>query len=361
MPVRRGKSGVVYGSSWKQAVYIYWQEVRPGTAGHPDGSPAVLLEVLPYWSCRIDIMIMRITAFFVLLFGCTLLSAQKIVPYAERDTGAVNMAIYYPEKPLEGNPCVVYLFGGGFIGGSYLDSMSVDYCRKMADAGFIAVAPDYRLGLKGVEIKSFGVSIVPKLERAIHFAVEDCADAVSYLLRHSGELGINPERIMLAGSSAGAITALQTDYFHCNAHELTSCLPDDFRFAGVMAYAGAIFSREGRVDYRRHAPAPTMMFHGTEDRIVTYRSITFGSLGFFGANALVKRFAQYRYPYYLRRYKGQGHVVAMLGNSTVDDALWFYSHFVVKAERLFVDEMYEDEAMKPIVGYATLGDLYHEK
>ena len=130
---------------------MYWQEVRPGTAGHPDGSPAVLLEVLPYWSCRIDIMIMRITAFFVLLFGCTLLSAQKIVPYAERDTGAVNMAIYYPEKPLEGNPCVVYLFGGGFIGGSYLDSMSVVYCRKMADAGFIAVAPDYRLGLKGAK------------------------------------------------------------------------------------------------------------------------------------------------------------------------------------------------------------------
>jgi predicted esterase len=302
---------------------------------------------------------MKVRILLSLLFFVCFVQAQEIIPFAKRDTGYINMAVYYPEKPLADNPCVVYMFGGGFIQGSYLDSVTTDYCRKMSDVGFIAVAVDYRLGFKNVEIKSFGLSIVPKLERAIHFAVEDCADAVAYLLKHSDELGINPERIMLAGSSAGAITVLQTDYFHCNGHALTECLPDSFRFAAVMAYSGAIFSREGKADYKYHSPAPTLMFHGTKDKIVTYNSITFGNLGFFGANTLVKRFDKYRYPYLLRRYKGLGHEVALSGNKTIDDTLWFYERFVVRGERVFIDETYEDETIAPLKGYVNLRGIYH--
>lgn len=283
----------------------------------------------------------------ILGLGCLfLLKAVTVthVPYALRDTGDIYLTVYKPDKEQAKDYCIVYMFGGGFLVGSRLDSVSTDYCTTMSRHGYTVVAVDYRLGMNGVKAK--GMKFVRAMQHAIDVAVEDCADAVAYLINNADIYGIDPRKIILTGSSAGAVTSLQTDYCHANGSKLTESLPEDFRFAGVIPYSGAIFSTEGYVDYKLHAPAPTMFFHGTDDRIVTYKQIKIANLGLFGANSLARRFKRFGYPYYIRRYEGMGHEVCIFGARTVAEVEYFIHNYIEAAKPLAIDETYYDSDFK---------------
>ena len=74
---------------------------------------------------------------------------------------------------------------------------------------------------------------------------------------------------------------MQAEYEISNGTPWASVLPEGFNYAGVMSFAGAILSREGKVDYEK-APCPTLMMHGTSDVLVPYKQIAVLNLGFFG-------------------------------------------------------------------------------
>lgn len=278
--------------------------------------------------------------------------------YAERDTLNLYLDFYTPETVYDSTICMVYVFGGGFIGGHRDGKWEKAYFKKLVDAGFQVASIDYRLGLKGA--KSLSIFNTEPLEKAIYMATEDAILALAYLLEHAKELKINKDYIVMIGSSAGAITALQTDYAMCNGFLNSGILPQDFRLAGVVSYAGAIFSHEGLVKYRNREPAPTMLFHGVRDNLVSYKGIGFMNIGFFGADALVKRFKKYGYPYFVRRFEDYGHSIALAGSVTVDDLLWFCRHYVYGKERIQVDGTYTnlDPQTMPPYDYYTPSDLY---
>ena len=295
----------------------------------------------------------------ILLAGITAFAQNmKTYQYAEHDTLQLYLDFYTPKHVHDSTICVVYVFGGGFIGGHRDGEFEKGYFKQLVDEGFMVAAIDYRLGLKGA--KNLSITNSEPLENAINMATEDAILAIAYLLDHAAELKVNKDWIMMVGSSAGAITSLQVDYALCNNFLNASILPADFRLAGVVSYAGAIFSHKGKVKYRNHEPAPTMMYHGMADRLVPYKQISFFSIGFYGTDALVKQFEKYDYPYFARRFEGYGHSVAIGGPLTVDDLLWFCSHYVYGKERLQVDGTYTnlDPAAMPPFDIYTPGDLY---
>lgn len=156
-----------------------------------------------------------------------------------------------------------------------------------------------------------------------------------------------------------AITSLQADYYLHNQHEAASLLPDKFRYAGVVSFSGAIFSRHGKVKYPNGNPAPTFILHGTEDRLVPYGQIEFANIGFYGSSKLVKRFEKYHYPYYFKRMKGYGHEVATLLPQMIDEIMFFYQHWVVESKPLQVDEIWYEADYEPVKwGTMKPGDLY---
>ena len=267
-------------------------------------------------------------------FGQTMQTYQ----YAERDTLQLYLDFYTPAQVHDSTICVVYVFGGGFIGGHRDGNFEKGYFKQLVDEGFMVAAIDYRLGLKGVT--NLSVTHYQPLEIAIDMATEDAISAIAYLLEHAQELKVNKDWIMMVGSSAGAITSLHTDYALCNGTLNSNILPEDFRLAGVVAYAGAIFSSKGKVKYNNHAPAPTMFFHGMSDGLVPYDKIELFNVGFYGTNSLVKRFEKYGYPYFARRFEDYGHMIAIAGPATVDDFLWFCRHYVYGKEQLQVDGNY---------------------
>ncbi|MCM1035685.1 MAG: alpha/beta hydrolase fold domain-containing protein [Paludibacter sp.] len=275
--------------------------------------------------------------------------------YAQRDTMGLFLDIYTPEVP--NGYTVVHMFGGGFFTGGRAEAFQADYCRTLAENGYRAVSIDYRLGLRGV--KTVGVQNIAAIEHAITIGVEDCCEAVLWLLEHADELSIDSQKIIVEGSSAGAILALQTDYAHANRLVMAERLPDDFRFAAVVAYSGAIFSREGKVKYKYHSPAPTMFIHGTADKIVTYNQIAVGKTGLFGAKPLVKQFDKYNYPYYVLRYRDLGHEVSEFGIRTIQQLNLFVDNWVRLQRPLFVDTTLRDANTPPTAYSAkTAGQLY---
>ena len=283
---------------------------------------------------------------------------MKTYQYAERDTLNLYLDFYTPEKVHDSTICLMFVFGGGFIGGHRDGDWEKAYFKQLVNEGFMVASIDYRLGLKGA--KNLSIFNSKPLEIAINMAVEDAISALAYLLEHANELKVNKDLIVMIGSSAGAITALQTDYALCNGFLNSSMLPSDFRLAGVVSYSGAIYSHEGKVKYRNHAPAPTMLYHGMDDRLVTYKKTSFGKRGFYGTDALVKQFEKYDYPYFSRRFEGYGHSVAMGGPLTVDDLIWFCRHYVLHKEKIQVDGVYDNldpKTMPPYDMYKP-SDLY---
>lgn len=246
---------------------------------------------------------------YILLFliVCSLgASAQTTYDYAVRDGQTLRLDLYKPQTASK-NTCIVYVFGGGFVTGSRVKADNVAFFNDLALRGYTVVAIDYRLGLKGVD-KVGALNHKPAFN-AVRLATEDLISATAYLIENREALGIDTSRIVAMGSSAGAITVLQADYQMARRSASTEVLPSDFRFAGVVSLAGAVFSTHGRPKYVTK-PAPTLFFHGTADKVVVYKKIQILNIGMFGTDALVRIFEKNDYPYAAIRYEDCGHEVA---------------------------------------------------
>ncbi|QLF91735.1 alpha/beta hydrolase [Pseudomonas sp. ABC1] len=87
-------------------------------------------------------------------------------------------------------PVILYFHGGGYVVGS-LDSHAC-VCRRLALAsGFAVLAPAYRLAP----------------EHRFPTAVEDAEDAAGWLVEQAEQLGLDKERVIVGGDSAGATLA----------------------------------------------------------------------------------------------------------------------------------------------------------
>ena len=284
--------------------------------------------------------------------------------FEKRDTCDLFLDIYNPAKgsttSIDGNekPTIVFLFGGGFIHGTRDDADYLPWFKAMTEDGYRIVSIDYRLGLKGED--KVGVAQVNALDKAIHMGVEDLYSATNFLKDNAEELGIDPSNLVIAGSSAGAIIAMQAEYEICNGTSWTDVLPEGFRYAGVMSFSGAILSREGKVDYRKYSPAPTLMLHGTADEIVPYKQIAVFNLGFFGGGKLVERFQKFGYNYNMYHFIDYGHEIAGSMATTTDLQKRFLETNVMKGKKRIVEAWISDPDVYKGVGVQSRKELYGE-
>lgn len=315
------------------------------------------------------------TAIFLLSFECkaqeqTPEQPQNQIPdyvrpdetyiFAERDT-SLYMDVYYPadgsEMTVDGvnKPTILYVFGGGFKGGRRDSRSAQRWFKLLADEGFTIVAIDYRLGLK--DARKMGVAQAPLLYNAIQIAVEDVFSATKFIIDNADELDIDPSGIIVSGSSAGAITALQADYELCNRSELAAELPEDFHYAGVMAFSGAIFTKKWGVRYKTE-PAPTLMFHGTDDRIVTYRQIRVLNQAFEGTARIARVFKSHGYNYNIYRFDGNSHEIAGAMINTFPEQLsWLETNIIGKQKRT-VDAHISDPSIVKW-NFSDVNDIYN--
>ena len=292
-------------------------------------------------------------------------AAQSIEPdgtymFVQRDTCELFMDVYNPKRgsqtTFQGKkkPTILFMFGGGFIRGTRDNKDYHSWFSQMTANGYRVISIDYRLGLKGS--KKVGVAQVNVLDKAIHMVVEDLFSATNFIIENADQLGVDPANIVISGSSAGAISAMQAEYELANRTSWAQVLPEGFRYAGVMSFAGAILSREGKVDYAT-APCPTLRLHGTADKVVPYKQIKLFKLGFFGGGKLIERFQKFGYNYNMYHYLDNGHEVAGAMDRTVDLQTAFLENNVMLGQKRTIEAWISDPDIVP-AGIKSLKDLY---
>lgn len=106
------------------------------------------------------------------------------------DGTKMKILVYSPQGEDMSQPAtgVLWIHGGGYFTG--MASMAGFLGRApslVKKFGAVVVSPEYRLGRKG----------------RYPNALNDCYDALKYMLLHAEELGINPNQIFVGGESAG--------------------------------------------------------------------------------------------------------------------------------------------------------------
>ena len=232
--------------------------------------------------------------------------------FVERDS-FLCLDVYKPAQPRADKASVIMAFGGGFFSGERDNYIMKDWARTLTERGFTVISIDYRLGFKDsamVASHSKLLKLPDLFKYCIDIAVEDCASAVAWVHSNAGMLDIDPSRIILTGSSAGAITVLQLDYCRANSLPESSALPPGWKPAAVIPYSGGVMCKDRKLKYDTD-PAPTMLMHGKKDKIVTYKSI---GLPFaekmHGGKKMDKAMNRQDIPHWFIRFEDIGHEVA---------------------------------------------------
>jgi len=116
--------------------------------------------------------------------------------YRDLKPEPMRLFVFKPEgwSATDRRSTFVFFFGGGWSAGT--PERSAGWAKAAAKWGLVGIAPDYRTRGR------FGTSALE--------AVSDGRAAIRWLQDHANELGIDPARIIVGGSSAGGHLALWT-------------------------------------------------------------------------------------------------------------------------------------------------------
>ncbi len=204
--------------------------------------------------------------------------------FAQRPGQPLRLDIFRPATPppSTGYPANLCIHGGGWSQGSRHFTW---LAPELVKAGFLVISPDYRLT---------NTAIFPA-------QLDDVRDAAAWMLAHAKELQINPQRIGLAGGSAGGhlalllglapsqsypggeSTALPKNTFKaiCALYpptDLTTIVPFPLRsrpdnlvaklLGGAVTEKAALARAASPLEYVKSDSPPILLIHGEKDRLV---------------------------------------------------------------------------------------------
>lgn len=189
----------------------------------------------------------------------------KVYVYKQSAGVSRELEIFFPpdwRADAPRRPGVLLFHGGGWTGGTL--SQFRYACRYLASRGLVAATANYRMHSRAEREK------LPETESYKRVCVTDAKSALRWMKQHAAELGIDPDRMITGGGSAGGhVSVLAT---------LNPGLSDPADPAGfdtrVVAYLlfnpafRAADSTDPEVDVLRHLRgglAPAVFFFGTED------------------------------------------------------------------------------------------------
>ncbi len=188
--------------------------------------------------------------------------------YKQTPQGELKLFIHFPPdwKASDRRPTIIFFFGGGWTSGT--PTQFTPQAEYLASRGLVAVRADYRVKSRQ--------NVTPDQ------CVEDAKSAVRWLRAHAKELGVDPNRLVAAGGSAGGHLAASTALvagFEAKGEDLSvSSKPSALvLFNPVFDLVGvrAVVNDEGKdvteaispIRFVKKDTPPCIMFFGTADRL----------------------------------------------------------------------------------------------
>jgi acetyl esterase len=193
----------------------------------------------------------------------------------------LKLWIFEPEghKKSDKRPAVVFFFGGGWRAGT--PGQFEMQCKYLTSRGMVAMTADYRVSSRN------GTKATA--------CVEDGKSAVRWIRKNARKLGVNPAKVAAGGGSAGGhVAAAIATVPGFEKDEKTSSAPNAlllFNPAVILAEvpgeiempaekAVSLKERIG-IDPKKISPyhhlrkglPPTIIFHGTNDDAVPFRTV----------------------------------------------------------------------------------------
>jgi dienelactone hydrolase len=160
--------------------------------------------------------------------------------------------VYRPSgDTLAKRPVVIWIHGGGFKTGNR--TQIGDVAAEWARRGYVTLSISYRLdpGNRCQEYQDGKITDPAqaeieraRCERAIVAATNDAFSAVGWIQRHAAEFGVDPTRIAVGGSSAGATAAVNVGQW---ANVDGGPVPSSKRVKAVLAMSGCQYD-PARID-----------------------------------------------------------------------------------------------------------------
>ena len=143
------------------------------------------------------------------------------VTYKVASNADQKLDVYHKRDKSAPRPTVIYIHGGGWVGGS--KEASILQIAPFLEMGFNVVNVAYRLG---------------RIARA-PAAVEDCRCALRWAIRNAETYGIDTAKLVVTGQSAGGHLSLTTGILPVSAGFDAECISDvDPQVAAVINYYG---------------------------------------------------------------------------------------------------------------------------
>ena len=191
----------------------------------------------------------------------------------------LSVDIFYANETYgkKDNPAIAFFHGGGWAYGSPAEFHNA--CRRYAKKGFVTFSFAYRLSIREN-------GLVPHPDITPVESVMDARSAIRWVKENAKEWNIDPEKVIVAGQSAGGQLALSTALIdHIN--ETTDNQETDPTPCALLLYASNVNTMEAWVDrllgdrrqeiwsispYHHLKPGmpPAIEFHGTEDPMVNF-------------------------------------------------------------------------------------------
>lgn len=123
----------------------------------------------------------------------------------------LTLDLYRPAGDTATNrPVVLWLQHGGFIRSIKAEAPVPEYATRLAQRGYVVAAADYRV--REGDTYSYAPPFSTEMLEAAADAQHDAQAAVRWLRAHAAKYDIDPNRVAVAGISAGGMTALMVNY-----------------------------------------------------------------------------------------------------------------------------------------------------
>lgn len=188
--------------------------------------------------------------------------------YTYKEIGGIKreLEVYFPERhDLSGDPlpAIIFFHGGGWGGGTR-DAFKYQ-CDYFASRGLVAVTVTYRLATKEA-VAALKGNVSRK-----RICIPDAKSAIRWVKQNAEELGVDPNRLVAAGGSAGGhISLIATSNPRLNDPNDPGDI--DTSVAARVLFNPALSSSDAadpEIDFIRHLKSgapPAIVFFGSEDK-----------------------------------------------------------------------------------------------